>query len=83
MNKKIKKQISFALLVAVFATSIIVSTLALAENNMVFANTISSNSTTAQASECSTRGDNMPISPGSCNNINIDREIDTGINSEQ
>lgn len=76
------KEVSFALFVAAFVTSLIVATFASAVDNMAFANTISSNSTTGQTSECSTRGDNMPIPPGSCNNITINREIDTGINTD-
>ncbi len=79
MNMEIKIPTSLALFSVVLATAIIVSTFASAADNMVFANTTSSNSATAQQSDCSssTLGDNEPIS-GSCNSTSISSNINTG-----
>ncbi len=77
MNMETKIPTSLALFSVVLATTIIVSTFASAADNMVFANTTSSNSTTVQPSDCSTLGDNEPIS-GSCNSTTISRHINTG-----
>ncbi len=74
---KSKIPTSLALFSVALATAIIVSTFTSVADNMVFANTTSSNSTTVQPSNCSTLGDNEPFS-GSCNSTTISRYINTG-----
>ena len=77
MNMETKIPTSLALFSVVFATAIIASTFASSADNIVFASTTSSNSTTVQPSGCSTLGDNEPIS-GLCNSTTISRHVDTG-----